>query len=120
MELLNNNYSVIIIDICINSDEIVIKNIEKITNKNIIFYKSDLLDKMKIENVFTNHKIHSVIHCVGLKSVSQSTKLPIYYYKNNIVTTLNLIFSSSTAVYGTSKPPLLESSKIGEGISNPY
>ena len=62
--------------------------------------------------IFNDHKISGVIHLAGFKSVNESVSNPIKYYKNNILSSLdllsamreyninNLIFSSSATVYG--------------------
>ena len=39
VELLNNGYEVVVIDNLINSKEVVIDSIKKITNKDLSFYK---------------------------------------------------------------------------------
>ena len=132
VELLNNNYKVIIVDNLCNSKIYVLDKIKQITQKELIFYNYDLNDIDKINNIFSLHKINAVIHLAGLKAVSESIKKPLLYYQNNIVSTLNLIqimekykcynliFSSSATVYGNTKPPYSETSTVGIGISNPY
>lgn len=66
------------------------------------------------------------------QAVGESVSLPLLYYQNNIMSTLvlleelgktscrNFVFSSSATVYGTSPSPITESSKVGDGITNPY
>jgi len=130
IELLNMNYTVIIIDNLLNSKLSVLINIKKITDKEIIFYKRDLQED--INDIFTKHSIYAVIHLAGLKSVNESVRNPLLYYKENIMSTINLletmekfncknlIFSSSATVYGDKKSPLNENMEIGCNISNPY
>ena len=130
IELLSRNYKVIIIDNLSNSKLSVLSSIKRITNKEIIFYKRNLQDD--ISDIFTNHLIYAVIHLAGLKSVGESVKNPLLYYKENIMTTINLletmekfscknlIFSSSATVYGNQQSPLNENMQIGCNISNPY
>jgi UDP-glucose 4-epimerase len=133
VELLNNNFNVIVIDNLFNSKLKVIHSIEKITNKKIKFYKIDLLHKNKLENIFINHQIDLVIHFAGLKSVNESISKPLLYYDNNITGSINLfklmekynifnlIFSSSATVYGNpDKYPVDENTQTGNGITNPY
>ena len=38
----------------------------------------------KLTSCLKNNKITHIIHLAGLKSVEESEKLPIKYYKNNI------------------------------------
>ena len=68
VELLNNNYEVVIIDNLCNSKESVIKDIESITKKQVKFYKGDVRDKELLEKIFTENKIDAVIHFAGLKA----------------------------------------------------
>lgn len=135
VELLNNNYNVIIIDNLINSKREILNNIIKITNnKNIKLYEEDLLHKENILNIFKNENIDIIIHCAGLKSVNESINLPYKYYNENINMTLNLleimnifpikkfIFSSSATVYGVNNNNkfFIENDIIGQNITNPY
>uniref|UniRef100_T1J090 UDP-glucose 4-epimerase n=1 Tax=Strigamia maritima TaxID=126957 RepID=T1J090_STRMM len=140
LELLNENYNVVVIDNCINAvkDGNVakpesLKRIEKLTNKSLIFYEADLMNKKMITNIFKMHKIDSVIHFAALKAVGESVTIPLDYYKNNLCGTINLIetmkendvkkiiFSSSATVYGTPEfLPLDETHPVGRGCSNPY
>lgn len=131
VELLNNNYDVIIADNLINSKIETIDKIKKITGKDLIFYQYDVTDKKLVEEIFKNHKIDGVIHFAGLKSVSESVSIPLEYYYNNLVSTINLanaclkynvkkfIFSSSATVYGNVISPFKENMKLGE-TTNPY
>ena len=132
ISLLENNYRPIIIDNLCNSSQSVIKKLEIITGKKIIFYKADIRNKSKIQNIFKKHHCYAVIHCAGLKAVNESIKKPISYFDNNIGATLsllecmkenkvfNLIFSSSATVYNETKnKPLKETDAIGK-TKNPY
>jgi UDP-glucose 4-epimerase len=103
---------IFIIDNFINSHFKTIINIKKITKRNFIFEKIDLLKKKKLDLFFYKHKIDIVIHLAGLKSISESETKPFNYLNTNIVSALNLlscmskysvrkiIFSSTAAVYG--------------------
>ena len=132
VELLNNNTDVIVVDNLINSSKNVIGKVEKITGKSFKFYEVDLLDKEKLDKIFEENKIDSVIHFAGLKAVGESVKIPLRYYDNNITGTLNLletmqkynckkiIFSSSATVYGDQKDPeFIETMSRGK-TTNPY
>lgn len=132
IELLNNNYDVIIIDNLSNSKKEVIENIKKITNKDLTFYKGDVCDQELLEKIFNENKIDAVIHFAGFKAVGESVEKPLEYYENNIGSTINLcnvmrnnnckklIFSSSATVYGEQKKmPIKEDYPTG-GTTNPY
>ncbi len=131
VELLEKGYDVVIIDNLYNSREQVVDAIEKIAGRRPVFVKGDLLDEALLEEVFTKYDIDSVIHFAGLKAVGESVRLPENYYRNNIVTTLNLIdamhrhnctkivFSSSATVYDAGEvSPLKETCRLG--CTNPY
>lgn len=132
VELLNENKEVVVVDNFSNSKPEMLDKIKKITNKDFKFYELDYLNKEKMDKVFAENKIDSVIHFAGYKAVGESVEKPIEYYTNNVSGTLNLldvmrkhnvktiIFSSSATVYGDPEVvPLTEMCKIG-GTTNPY
>lgn len=132
VELLNENKEVIVVDNFSNSKPEMLDKIKKITNKDFKFYELDYSNKEKMDKVFAENKIESVIHFAGYKAVGESVEKPIEYYTNNVSGTLNLldvmrkhnvktiIFSSSATVYGDPEVvPLTEMCKIG-GTTNPY
>lgn len=131
VELLDNNYEVVIVDNLSNSKIETLDNLKKITGKDIIFYKEDICNKKALEKIFKSHKIDAVIHFAGFKAVGESVAKPLKYYRNNIDSTLTLlevmeennsrkiIFSSSATVYG--KPaslPIYEDFPLS--TTNPY
>lgn len=132
VELLNNNYEVVIIDNLVNSREEVIDSIKKITGKDVTFYYGNVQDVELLLSIFKKEKIDAVIHFAGLKAVGESIEKPLEYYQNNLDSTLvlldvmrkfnikNIIFSSSATVYGSkNKVPFKEDMEIG-GTTNPY
>lgn len=132
VELLNENKEVIVVDNFSNSKPEMLDKIKKITNKDFKFYELDYSNKEKMDKVFAENKIDSVIHFAGYKAVGESVEKSIEYYTNNVSGTLNLldvmrkhnvktiIFSSSATVYGDPEVvPLTEMCKIG-GTTNPY
>ena len=132
VELLTENKEVIVVDNFSNSKPEMLDKIKKITNKDFKFYELDYSNKEKMDKVFAENKIDSVIHFAGYKAVGESVEKPIEYYTNNVSGTLNLldvmrkhnvktiIFSSSATVYGDPEVvPLTEMCKIG-GTTNPY
>ena len=132
VELLNEDYEVIVIDNLYNSNLKVIDKIKKITGKDFLFYENDVCDEEALNKIFMDNKIDAVIHFAGYKAVGESVKKPIMYYENNLISTLhlckkmieygcnNIIFSSSATVYGNPEVlPITENSKVG-GTTNPY
>lgn len=131
IELLENGYEVIIVDNLCNSDKIVLDRIKEITGKSPKFYEIDITDKDKLEVVFKENKIDSVIHFAALKAVGESIQIPLEYYSNNLINTIVLldlmkkydvkkfVFSSSATVYGSPKTcPILEDFPLS--ATNPY
>lgn len=132
VELLKNGYEVVAADNLYNSKREVISRIERITGKRPAFYEIDICDKQALENLFDNEQIDAVIHFAGYKAVGESTKKPIEYYTNNLMSTLtlcdvmrrhncrNIVFSSSSTVYGDPQfVPITEECPLGE-TTNPY
>ncbi len=131
VELLNAGYDVIIADNFCNSHPEVLNRIAALTGKQAVFYEADVRDTKALNNIFSQHKIESVIHFAGLKAVGESTRLPLKYYQNNIAATLtlcevmqqhnvfDLVFSSSATVYGDPHAvPIIESFPLS--ATNPY
>ena len=129
--LLNEGYDVVIVDNLSNSKEDVVNKIEKITNKKVKFYKEDVCNYKKIDEIFDKEKIDAVIHFAGFKAVGESVSKPLMYYRNNIDSTLTLlevmekhnckriVFSSSATVYGKpEKLPITEDFPLH--TTNPY
>ncbi len=126
LELLQLDYQVIIADNLANSSKESLKRVEKLTGKTLTFYQQDILDKIGMDKIFSQHKIDSVIHFAGLKAVGESTQIPLTYYHNNVTGSIylceimakhgvkNLVFSSSATVYGEPQAlPLTEAMPTG-------
>ena len=132
VELLNAGKDIVIIDDFSNSKPEVLENIKKITGKDFKFYEMDYADREKLEKVFEENSIDSVMNFAGFKAVGESTKKPIEYYINNVSGALILfdtmrkynvkkfVFSSSATVYGPENPiPYKEDMPVGTA-SSPY
>ena len=132
VELLEAGEDIVIVDNFVNSKPEALEKIKKITGKDFKFYEVDILDEEKLEKVFKENNIESVIHFAGLKAVGESVVKPIEYYHNNITGTLvllklmkkynckRIVFSSSATVYGDPEiVPITEECKTG-GTTNPY
>ncbi|MBQ1908871.1 MAG: UDP-glucose 4-epimerase GalE [Bacteroidaceae bacterium] len=113
VELQNAGYNVVIVDNLSNSQANVIDGIEKITGIRPAFEKVDLQDFAATEAVFKKYQgIRGIIHFAASKAVGESVQKPLLYYRNNILSLVNLlelmpkyqvkgiIFSSSCTVYG--------------------
>lgn len=133
VELQNRGYDVVIADNLSNSYEYVVDRLEQITGKRPEFHCIDLTDAEKTAALFKQHADFSgIIHFAAFKAVGESMEKPLMYYRNNLVSLLNilegmkenniknLVFSSSCTVYGQpDKLPIKETSPIKEAWS-PY
>ena len=113
VELQEAGYDVVIADNLSNSKIEVLDGIEKITGIRPAFEKVNLEDKKATERVFQKYpNIEGIIHFAASKAVGESVEKPLMYYRNNVVSLINLlemmpkynvkgiIFSSSCTVYG--------------------
>lgn len=133
VELLEHGHTVVVADNLSNSSRESLERVRQITGKELLFYEVDCVDKDALGAVFEKHHFDAAIHFAGLKSVGESVGLPLHYYRNNLDSTLalcelmqergvkRLIFSSSATVYGTPEDlPVLETNRVGIGLTNPY
>lgn len=117
VELQQAGYKVVIVDDLSNSNIKVLDGIEQITGIRPAFEQVDLKDKEATEKVFKKYSdIKGIIHFAASKAVGESVQKPLLYYRNNVVSLVNLlelmpkydvkgiIFSSSCTVYGQPKP----------------
>ena len=131
VELLNEDYEVIIVDDFSNSHPTVLDRIKELSGKDFRFYELNLLDKNALNTVFEENNIEAVIHFAGFKAVGESVAEPLMYYHNNITGTLyllevmknhnvkNIVFSSSATVYGMdNEAPFSED--LPTSSTNPY
>ncbi|HFI0462917.1 TPA: UDP-glucose 4-epimerase GalE [Streptococcus suis] len=132
VELLAQDYEVIIVDNFYNAKPSVLDRIREISGKEFHFYQADILDKEAMRQIFQQHQIQSVIHFAGYKAVGESVSIPLAYYHNNIEGTVSLlevmkefgvkdiVFSSSATVYGLNNPSPLVESMPADTANSPY
>lgn len=132
VELLKENYDVIIVDDLSNAKEEVTDRIETITGVRPVFYKMDCCDRDGLCSAFAKNQIDAVIHFAGYKAVGESVKKPLEYYRNNLDSTLTLlevmeeynckkfVFSSSATVYGPENPYPYKEEMPAIQSSSPY
>lgn len=131
IELLGAGHNVIIADNLSNSNKLVLDRIKEITGETVTLHDIDLLNKAELNGIFKENTINAVIHFAGYKAVGESVEQPLKYYKNNLISTINLcevmdendvhnlIFSSSATVYGNPETnPIKES--FSTAAYNPY
>lgn len=113
VELIAAGYDVVVADNMSNCDMTCFEGVKKITGRDDIpFYQIDCCDYASVEKMFCEHRIDAVIHFAAFKAVGESVAEPIKYYRNNLVSFLNILeiakthggcnvlFSSSATVYG--------------------
>ena len=122
VELIEAGYEVVVADNMSNCDMTCFEGVMKITGRDDIpFEQIDCCDAAAVEKLFTDYKIDAVIHFAAYKAVGESVAEPIMYYRNNLVSFLNILessknhggcnvlFSSSATVYGEAeKLPVTE------------
>jgi UDP-glucose 4-epimerase len=133
VELIADGFEVVIIDNLYNSDITVLDGIQAITGIRPKFYDYDICDRSKLSEVFVAEgRIDAIVHFAAYKAVGESVHKPLDYYRNNLVSLMNLldmmeqhgtpaiVFSSSCTVYGQpDKLPVTETSPVKEAES-PY
>ncbi|MFN3874362.1 MAG: UDP-glucose 4-epimerase GalE [Flavobacteriales bacterium] len=126
-------YPVLALDSYANSSPRTYARVERITGKPVRAMQVDLCDREATLRAFADAgPVLGIIHFAAFKSVPESVRKPGLYYRNNIVSLLNVleaaaihevphfIFSSSCSVYGIiGQLPVSESTPLGEAVS-PY
>ena len=112
VELISAGYSVVIADNLSNSDMSGVEGVRAITGVDVPFINVDCCDKAAFAQLFEQYDFDSVIHFAAFKAVGESVADPMKYYRNNLLSFLNIIdlmreygrknivFSSSATVYG--------------------
>lgn len=126
-------FNTIIVDDLSNSEPGVIDGITRITGVRPHFEQVDCCDRPALAAVFDNHPaIAAAIHFAASKSVGESVQQPLKYYRNNLLSLINLldemtrrhvehlVFSSSCTVYGQpDNLPVAEDEPVKPAMS-PY
>lgn len=133
VELIKEGFEVVIIDNLYNSEAGVIDRIEKITGIRPVLEVFDLCDSIRVDDFFKkNTDLQAIIHFAAYKAVGESVNKPLEYYRNNLVSLINLlegmkkyrignlVFSSSCTVYGQpERLPVTEDAPLQRATS-PY
>lgn len=133
VELIKEGYEVVIVDNLSNSTADSLDGIEQITGVRPAFEQFDLCDKPRLVAFFEKYtKLKAIIHFAASKAVGESVEMPLMYYRNNLVSLINLlecmntyqvpsiVFSSSCTVYGQPKDlPVTEDAPV-QMAESPY
>lgn len=114
---LDAGYHVVLVDNLCNSHVNVVQNIKSSTQcpaqaqLDLVIAEVGV-DKVLLDSIFLVHNVDAVIHMAAHKSVPESVKDPLKYYRNNLGSLVqmleimddhgvrNIVFSSSATVYG--------------------
>ena len=131
VRLLEDGYSVVILDNLANTSREVLNRIERITGQSPELMEGDIRDEALLDGIFRDYEVDAVIHFAGLKAVGESVARPLEYYDCNVVGSLRLmramdraevrtlVFSSSATVYGDpDHVPIIEDASLRG--TNPY
>lgn len=133
VDLIDHGFEVVSIDNFIRSTHRALEGVKMITGKDVKNYAIDLCDAEAVFKVFASEKnIGGVIHFAALKTIPESVEKPLLYFRNNLVSLLNVleaafrhevsyfVFSSSCSVYGNpDQLPVTETTPLKEAES-PY
>lgn len=132
--LVENSYYVICLD---NFDDFYSEKIKQKNINNLLknpffkFIKGDIRNSVLLNEIFSQHKIDFVVHLAAKAGVRNSINYPQDYFDVNVngsiclIETMlkhsvnNLVFSSSSSVYGNKNGKLIESQICDNQIS-PY
>jgi UDP-glucose 4-epimerase len=130
VELLAAGHDIVVVDNFSNAKPEAIRRIQELAGRPVELHAVDLLDEAGLDAAFAGGA-DAVVHFAGLKSVGESMREPLRYFRNNVEGTLALlrvmerhdlrriVFSSSATVYGLSEQmPLREDAPLG--AINPY
>lgn len=117
-----------------NYQTIVLDNLSRGNRHTVsdgLFIKGDIGDTAVLESIFKNYSIDAVMHFAAFIDVGESIQQPGRYYSNNVAQTItllesmishqvnNFIFSSSAAIFGNPRFPLISENHPCIPI-NPY
>lgn len=112
VELIEAGYDVVVADNFSNCDTTCFEGVQKIVGRKLPLVRMDFCDAPAVHKLFKDYPIDAVIHFAAFKAVGESVAEPVKYYKNNLLSFLNVLeaaqekggcnvlFSSSATVYG--------------------
>ena len=133
IQLIGQGSDVVSIDNLSRASSESLDRIETITGVRVENNEIDLTNLKNVDKVFNKYEdVEGVIHFAAYKSVRESVKFPILYYRNNISSLCNvlsncirrdigkIVYSSSCSIYGNiNKLPVNEKTEISDSES-PY
>ncbi len=132
VELIRKGYEVVVADNLSNAHIESLDGIREITGTRPEFHLLDLCDREGVMKLFEQDRFDAVIHFAALKAVGESVEKPLEYYRNNLVSLLNLleacrryrtshfVFSSSCSVYGEPDAVPIDEKAVRKQAKSPY
>ena len=112
VEFVQAGHNCVVLDNLTNGYEESLRRVEQITGQAVPLVVGDVRNQDFVESILKKYTCDAVVHFAGLKSVGESTSLPLDYYDANVTGSINLlkamqncgvrklIYSSSATVYG--------------------
>lgn len=132
VELRQAGYDVIIADNMSNCDDTNYKGVCSILGEKLPFIRMDFCDSQAVDALFRENRIDAVIHFAAYKAVGESVAEPLKYYRNNLISFLNILeaarsagacnvlFSSSATVYGEPETSPVTEESPRQPAASPY
>ena len=132
VELSLAGYDVVIADNFSNCDETNYKGVCRILGCEPPLIPMDFCDKAAVYSLFEKYPIDAVIHFAAFKAVGESVSEPLKYYRNNLLSFLNILdaskhkggcnvlFSSSATVYGEAEMLPVTEQTPRQPATSPY
>ncbi|PHR59885.1 MAG: UDP-glucose 4-epimerase GalE [Robiginitomaculum sp.] len=131
LALTARGHTPVLVDNLSNSSKQVLTPLQELAGCELEFVEMDVSQRDQVQTLFAVHDFQAVLHFAGLKSIGQSVQSPEIYYRNNLLSTLNLaevsastgvqafVFSSTGTVYAQNDgQPFREDDPLGP--INPY
>ncbi|MFK7944819.1 MAG: UDP-glucose 4-epimerase GalE [Paracoccaceae bacterium] len=112
LQLLKQQYDVLVYDNFSNSAPEALARVKQLANADFEIREGDIRDADCLSRTFSSFQPEAVIHFAGLKAVGESSEKPLEYYAQNVSGSIELlkcmqshdcpriVFSSSATVYG--------------------
>ena len=133
VELIEAGYDVVVADNFSNCDRTGYEGVKKITGREDLPLEIvDFCDMAQVKALFAKYPIDAVIHFAAYKAVGESVAKPVMYYKNNLMSFLNVLeaaqdkggcnvlFSSSATVYGEPEAVPVTEKTPRQPATSPY
>lgn len=133
VELIEAGYDVVVADNFSNCDRTGYEGVKKITGRDDLPLEIvDFCDMAQVKALFAKYPIDAVIHFAAYKAVGESVAKPVMYYKNNLMSFLNVLeaaqdkggcnvlFSSSATVYGEPEAVPVTEKTPRQPATSPY